>query len=343
VRCPIELADSVARTVCPYAIRWMCHPSCPLPLPEALRLAAPCDAVLRVLEGWSLPPEFCRPSTDSLLFIIPSPSRVWNRAVEIPKNLRSPAFPRSLGWFVCSAAFATKGLPVFQAIWIAQWACARRASQLVFANCLSWLAPRLISQPDFCLTTSAPDSRRMVPSCQDFVYGSVPEFLVPGEPGLSSSGTVIVNRRSLPGSPGRLRSGLTSVKPALAYALRWITNSAAVNGRALSQSARATYPFGLLLACSLAGTPDSSQSLFPERLQSATGLRRQLRQPGCDSERFSTMLAHNRAVFRSQCWSLQLAESSGRRFGRLPTWNKTFVRLHAARSMNLSAFTGSFP
>lgn len=61
--------------------------------------------------------------------------------------------------------------------------------------------------------------------------------------------------------------GLTSVKPALACARRWITNSVAVNGRTLSQSAQAAYPCGLLLARSVAGTPDSSQSLFPERLQ----------------------------------------------------------------------------
>jgi len=144
VRCPIELTDSVAEIGYPHAIRWMCHPSCPLPLPEALRPASPCDDALRVPEGWSLPPEFCRPSTDSPLFIIPSPSRGWDRAADDPKNFRPSVFPRSLGWLICPAAFATEGLPVFQAIWIARWTFAHRASQLVFADCPSWLAPRLL-------------------------------------------------------------------------------------------------------------------------------------------------------------------------------------------------------
>jgi len=159
----------------------------------------------------------------------------------------------------------------------------------------------------------------MVPSCQDFVYGSVPEFLVPGEPGLSSSGTVIVNRRSLPGSPGRLRSGLTSVKPALAYALRWITNSAAVNGRALSQSARATYPFGLLLACSVAGTPDSIAIVVSR----AIAIRHRLT-PATPATwlRFGAFLHHacaQQSRFPVTVLIPTAAESLGLRFGRLPT------------------------
>jgi len=134
-----------------------------------------------------------------------------------------------------------------------------------------------------------------------FLYGSVPEFLDPGKPGLSSGGTAIIDRRSHPGCSGMTPVGLTSVKPAWTYAPRWITNSVAVNDRTLSQSVRTAYPCGLRLAHSVAGTPDSLQSLFPERLQSATGSRRQLRQPGCDSEHFSIVLAHNRALFRPQC------------------------------------------
>jgi len=121
-------------------------------------------------------------------------------------------------------------------------------------------------------------------------------ILVPSKPGLSSSRTAITNRRSRPEISGMMPVRLTSVRPALAHALRWITNCVAVNDRALSQSVRTTHPFGLLLARSVAGTPDSSQSLFPERLQLAASSRRQLRQPGCDSERFSIALAHDRAV-----------------------------------------------
>jgi len=62
----------------------------------------------------------------------PAPSQAWDRATDGPKNFRFPVFLRSLGWLVCSAAFAVEGLPVFQATWIARWACAHRASQLVF-------------------------------------------------------------------------------------------------------------------------------------------------------------------------------------------------------------------
>jgi len=64
VRCPSEPADSVSKTGCPHAFRWICHPSCPLPLPEVLRRTLSCDIVQRVPEGWSLLPELDRPSTE---------------------------------------------------------------------------------------------------------------------------------------------------------------------------------------------------------------------------------------------------------------------------------------
>jgi len=59
-------------------------------------------------------------------------------------------------------------------------------------------------------------------SCQDFSNSSVPEFLLPGKPGLSSGGTAIINRRFLPGFSGMIPVPLTSAKPALAYATRWV-------------------------------------------------------------------------------------------------------------------------
>jgi hypothetical protein len=92
----------------------------------------------------------------------------------------------------------------------------------------------------------------------------------------------------------------TLAKPAMTCVMRWIATLAAVNDRTLSQSARPAHPFGLLAAYSITGTLDSLQSLFPARLQLAAGLRRQLRQPGCDSKLPVCAYAQPRR-FRPQC------------------------------------------
>jgi len=72
--------------------RWICHLSCPLPLPEVLRRIPPCDVSLRVPERWSLLPDFDRPSTDSLLFVIPHPLRLGIGPQTVRKTFASRCF-----------------------------------------------------------------------------------------------------------------------------------------------------------------------------------------------------------------------------------------------------------
>lgn len=128
-------------------------------------------------------------------------------------------------------------------------------------------------------------------SCQGFLPTSFPNF-ASGRTQMRLQGeVVIVIRRFLPGSPGRLRSiDRRKTRFDLRHALH--CDSVAVTGRTLSQSARTAHSFELLFACSISGTPGSPPSLFPARLRIAGGLRRQLRQPGCDSK-LSVALAHN--------------------------------------------------
>jgi hypothetical protein len=121
-----------------------------------------------------------------------------------------------------------------------------------------------------------------------FVYQDLPTTSSPNSRframlGSSSGGAVIIIRRLLPGSPGRPRSTDTHKTR---FDLRHAPDCdlVAVNDRTLSQSARPAHPCGLLAAYSITGTLDSLQSLFPVRLQLAASLRRQLRQPGCDSK-----------------------------------------------------------
>jgi len=118
VRCPIELTNSVAETGCSRAFRWICHPSCPLPLPEVLRLAR--LATLPASARRMKPVAWIRQAVHRVAALCyPSPSRVWDRAADHLRSLHLPAFPRSLGWLVNPAAFAIGELPVWQAIWIA--------------------------------------------------------------------------------------------------------------------------------------------------------------------------------------------------------------------------------
>jgi hypothetical protein len=77
-------------------------------------------------------------------------------------------FLRSLGRLVCPATFATGGLPVLQAIWITREIFISRTSQLVLADAPSQLALRCSGPPDFCLRSSAHDSRRMVRRARTF-------------------------------------------------------------------------------------------------------------------------------------------------------------------------------
>jgi hypothetical protein len=111
----------------------------------------------------------------------------------------------------------------------------------------------------------------------------VPEFPIPGEPGLSFGEAAIIDRRLRPDSSGRLRpTDNRKTRFDLRHALD--CDFIAVISRTLPQSARATRPSGLLLAYSLSGISNPLQSLFPARLQLAADLRQQLRQLGCDTE-----------------------------------------------------------
>jgi len=137
-----------------------------------------------------------------------------------------------------------------------------------------------------------------------FVYQDLPTTSSPNSRframlGSSSGGAVIIIRHLLPGSPGRPRSTDTHKTR---FDLRHAPDCdlVAVNDRTLSQSARPAHPCGLLAAYSITGTLDSLQSLFPARLQLAASLRRQLRQPGCDSKLPVRACAQPRH-FRPQC------------------------------------------
>ena len=94
------------------------------------------------------------------------------------KNFRLSAL-WSLGWLVCPATFAARGLPVFQAIWIA-------TPNFRPTQHHSWSSPIYrrdlrhavqVYRASACMN-SAPDSRRMVRHAEDFLPDSGPEFLV---------------------------------------------------------------------------------------------------------------------------------------------------------------------
>jgi len=91
---------------------------------------------------------------------------------------------------------------------------------------------------------------------------SVPEFLFPGKPGLSSGGTAIINRRFLPGFSGMIPVSIDIRKTRFGLRHALGCGLAAVIDRALSHSARTAYPFGSPLACSLSGTPDLCNRCF---------------------------------------------------------------------------------
>lgn len=63
----------------------------------------------------------------------------------------------------------------------------------------------------------------------------------------------------------------------------------AVTSRTLPQSARTTYSFEVLLACSLSGASNVLQSPFPALLQLVADLHRQHRQLDCDSKRLNQL------------------------------------------------------
>lgn|SRR5262249_8083643 len=108
-------------------------------------------------------------------------------------------------------------------------------------------------------------------SCLDFLNSFVPEFPIPSEPGISFGEAVIINRRLRPSLPGCLRStDKRKTRSDLRHALD--CDLIAVISRTLPQSAPATRPCGLLLACSLSGTSNLLQSPFPVRLQPAAQL-----------------------------------------------------------------------
>jgi len=67
-----ELADSVAKTGCSHNPVNL-SPIVPPSVTGSFTPEAPCDVFLRVPEERSLLPDFDRPSTDSLLFVIPHP------------------------------------------------------------------------------------------------------------------------------------------------------------------------------------------------------------------------------------------------------------------------------
>jgi len=273
-----------------YAFRWICHPACPPPLPEALRPTSSCDAVLRVPKGWSLLPGFDRPSTNLPLFVIP-----YSLEFEIgPQTFRK--------------TFA------FRFTAVTRLACLSRslrhktiASLSGHPDCTMNLRPPSIAvglppivrhdlrhavkvnRTSACLI-SAPDSRRMVLSARTF------QQLCPWIPvsapkrGSSSGRAVIVNRRLLPESSGGLRSTDNhKTRCDLRHALD--CDLVAVTSRTLSQSARAALSFELLFVRSIAGPPCVLQSLFPARLQLAADSRRPLRQPSCASNLLSRACA----------------------------------------------------
>jgi hypothetical protein len=150
----------------------------------------------------------------------------------------------------------------------------------------------------FAWTISAPDYRRMVrlPGLAD---DFVPEFPLP-----SDARTRFWRSRHYrsPPSSRDLREDRVRLTLTNPHDLRHAPDCelVAVNDRTLSQSARPAHPFGLLVAYSIAGTLESLQSLFPARLQLAASLRRQLRQPGCDSK-FPTCACAQTRHFRPQC------------------------------------------
>jgi len=117
-------------------------------------------------------------------------------------------------------------------------------------------------------------------SCLDFLNSFVPEFPIPSEPGFRFRRSRLINRRLRPSLPGCLRStDNRKTRFDLRHALD--RDLIAVISRTLPQSAPATRPCGLLLACSLSGASDLLQSLFPVRLQPLSGSRQQHRQLGC--------------------------------------------------------------
>jgi len=135
--------------------------------------------------------------------IIPHPLGLEIGPQTTRKNFRLPVFLWSLGWLVYSAAFAAEGLPVFQAIWIARQACARRTSQLVFRRVSVVTCATLFrSSRAFALHDLRTRLEPNGSSCLDLSDNSVPEFLIPGEPGFSSGGAAMIDHRLLPGFPG---------------------------------------------------------------------------------------------------------------------------------------------
>ena len=95
-------------------------------------------------------------------------------------------------------------------------------------------------------------------------------------------------------------SGLTDIRKTR-FDLRQALDCklATVTDRTLPQSARTTHPFGLLFACSISGITGSLESPFPDQLQLAASLHRQLRQPGCGSEFHCRTCAQQEASFPS--------------------------------------------
>jgi len=276
--------------------------------------------------------------------IIPHPLGLEIGPQTTRENFRLPVFLWSLGWLVYSAAFAAEGLPVFQAIWIARQACARRTSQLVFrrvsvVTCAtlfrsSGLLPCMISALDSSRMVRHAWTCRTTPSLNSW-FRANPDS-VPAEPPWSIAAF-------FPAFPGWVRltdSRKTRFDLRRALDCDFLT----VTSRTLSQSARTTRSFELLLACSFSGTSDLLQSRFPARLQPATGLRRKLRQGGCDAKALNCACAPHRNL-RTQCWSLPRAEPLRRRFGcplALPAWSAACAGLHASGLRNSPAFADSF-
>jgi hypothetical protein len=158
----------------------------------------------------------------------------------------------------------------------------------------------LLGQPDFRLHDSALDCRRTVPharTCRtapslNSCFRASPDSVLAELPWSIAD--------SFPDSPGWVRFDRHPQNSL------WLTPRAGLRFSCRErQSAFAFCPNSLPFRAAVRvfpfGNTGSLQSLFPERLQPVTGLRRWLRQPGCDSERFSAALARNKGVFRSQC------------------------------------------
>jgi len=123
----------------------------------------------------------------------------------------------------------------------------------------------------FTLHDSAFDSRQMVLHARTCRTASSLNFQFQANLDFGFGEAVIINRHLRPGVPGCLQSiDNRKTRFDLRHALD--CDFIAVISRTLPQSAPATRPCGLLLACSLSGTSDPMQSLFPVRLQSAVKL-----------------------------------------------------------------------